>query len=144
MIHNLEKHFQDFPLLLYFTILIHGEVSNDNGCGVSWRDEGYTRGGCIATGHRHWIAWGDAAGAGVEILSLSLSFFGFPWWGRGRGGSALLLQLLQLEGSDVNHRVGVDLSLGGGPGDCLWRVQVIAGLLLAFTPWESKQSSVME
>lgn len=47
----------------------------------------------------------------------------------------LLLKLLQLERSDVNHRVGVDFALGGGPGDGLRRVRVIDGWILAFAAW---------
>lgn len=43
----------------------------------------------------------------------------------------LLLKLLQLERSDVNHRVGVDFALGGGPGDGRWRVRVVDGCILA-------------
>lgn len=46
-----------------------------------------------------------------------------------------LLLLLQLERSDVDHRVGVDFALGGASGDGLWRVRVTDGLVLAFTAW---------
>lgn len=47
----------------------------------------------------------------------------------------LLLNLLQLERSDVDHRVGVDFALGGGPGDGRWRVRVVDGCILALPAW---------
>lgn len=39
----------------------------------------------------------------------------------------LLLNLLQLERVDVNHRVGVYFALGGGPRDSLGRGRFIDG-----------------
>ena len=115
---------------LYFTVLIHGEVSNDDGGGVSRRDEGYTRGGCIATGHWDWVSWSDANRTGIAILGLYFLFFGLCWWGRRWGPS-----LLQLEWSDLNNRIGVDFALGGGPGVSLCRRRVDDGCILTFLAW---------
>lgn len=47
----------------------------------------------------------------------------------------MLLKLLQLERSDLNHRVGVDFALRGGLGDSLWRVGVNDGGILALPTW---------
>jgi len=54
----------------------------------------------------------------------------------------LLLELLQLERSDVNHRVRVGFALGGASGDGVRRVRGIGGRILAFTAWGgSKKTS---
>lgn len=123
---------------LYFTILIHGEVSNDDGCGVSWCDERHTRGGCIATGHWDWVSGSDANRAGVAILGFFLSFLRLCWWGSRSGRGMMLLKLLQLERSDLNHRVGVDFALRGGPGDSLWKVGVNDEGILPLPTWWGK------
>lgn len=73
---RLFKSFYRFPLWLgsSFTVLVHREVSDDDGRGVGWRDEGHARGGGVSTGHRHRVTRGDTGGAGGgNILSLPLS-----------------------------------------------------------------------
>lgn len=120
-------------MLVSFTIFIHREVSNDDRCGVSWGDERYSRGGRIATRDRHRVSRSDASRAAGRILAVCLSFFGLRGRGGGRGGSVLLVKLLLLEGSDVNHRVGVDFALGGGTGGDVWSASVADGYFLAFT-----------
>lgn len=136
-------YFQGFPCgQLYFTIFIHGEMSEDDRCSIRWCDERHPRGGCIATWHWHWVSRVNARRAGVGVVAFSLPFFGLHWWGRGRGGPMLLLQLLQLERSNVNHRVGVDFSLGGGSGDGLQRLRVTDGWILAFPAWWQKEDTL--
>lgn len=60
---------------LYFTVLFHGEVSNDDGCGVGWCDKRYSRGGCIAAGHWDRVSGSNAHGAGAALLGFTLTFF---------------------------------------------------------------------
>lgn len=43
--------------------------------------------------------------------------------------------LLQLEGGDVNHRVGVHSGPGGGPGGSLGRAGVVRGHILDLQVW---------
>lgn len=66
----------------------------------------------------------------MDILGFLLFFLGLCWRGGRSRGAVLLLVLLQLQGSDLNHRVGVDFALGGGPGDILRRVGVSDGCIL--------------
>lgn len=110
------------------TILIHGEVSDDDGGGVGWRDHGHVGGHGIATGHGHRVARGHTGTAG-HLLGLRLLLGSGTGRGRGRhrGLRWLLQQLLWLEGCDVNHRVRVDLPLGGAPGRCSGRAGSLAG-----------------
>lgn len=128
---------------LYFTILVHREVSNDDRCGVGWCDEWDTGGGGIATGHWDRVSRSDASRAAAAVPRVFLSSLR-RLHGRGgrRGGPVLLLHLLQLEGSDVNHGVGVHFAPGGGPGDGLGSVRSIGGWSLAFTAWSGKSDTV--
>ncbi|TNN82998.1 hypothetical protein EYF80_006605 [Liparis tanakae] len=54
----------------------------------------------------------------------------------------LLLELLQLERSDVNHRVRVGFALGGASGDGVRRVRGIGGRILAFTAWGGHKRNI--
>lgn len=56
-----------------FTVLVHGEVSDDDGRGVGWRNEGHTRGGGVPTGHGHRVSrWDTERAGGGNILALPL------------------------------------------------------------------------
>lgn len=116
-------------------------MSNEDRCGVGRCDERYTRGCCIATWHRHGISWSNAGRAGVDILTLFLSYFWFCRGGSGRGRSVLLL-LLKL--GDINHRVRVDFTLRGSPGQSLGSVGVVERCTHPFSIcWGTKDTALI-
>lgn len=124
---------------LYFTILVHGEVPNDDGCGVSWCYEWYTRGRCIAWGYRNWVSWSNAHRTGGAIVYFTLLVFGLCWQGSRSKGLMLLLKELQLERTDLNYRVRVDFALRGAPGSSLLRVTLGDSCILALSIWWPKE-----
>lgn len=107
--------------MIYLTVIIHGEVSDDNRGGVSWGDEWYVRRGCVAGGHGHRVHRGASSRTGAAIFCFSVLLFGLRWRGCRSGGLVLLLGQLVKNRVDLNHRIGVDFALGGTSGGRLWR-----------------------
>lgn len=96
------------------TILVHGKVSDDDRCGVRWRDEGYSRGGLVPTWHWDRVARAGATnGVRVVVLHHDLPTFGLHWRRGRRGGSVVRVRLLQLQRCDVDNGVRVDFALRG-------------------------------
>lgn len=110
-------------MLIYFTIIVHREVSNDNRCGVGWGDERYIRRGCVAGGHRDRVYRSHSNMTGVGILCFSVLVFGLCRWGCRSEGLLLLLGQLLMKRIDLNHRIGVDFALRDTPWGRLWRVR---------------------